>query len=232
MKDGSLLVSDDHAGAIYRISYGGKCRRATRGGLAGAGRARRSARARRRRGGAGADRSPARGASGPASPTAALGVGGGCRRPAAAEYAQRFATVCAACHGANGRSDMPGTPVLAGQHSYYAITQLFLFREGRRSNAAMTAVAKTLQRRRPARLLRPHRHAAAGAAAARGVAARRRPDEAGPGAGAASTSACSATATDLAGGQQVPRIGGQREEYLREALQGFAPDSASATRRR
>jgi glucose/arabinose dehydrogenase len=23
MKDGSLLISDDHAGAIYRISYGG-----------------------------------------------------------------------------------------------------------------------------------------------------------------------------------------------------------------
>src|SRR5215831_20876075 len=59
-------------------------------------------------------------------------------------YAQRFATLCAACHGANGRSDMPGTPVLAGQHSFYAVTQLFLFREGRRSNEAMTAVAKTL----------------------------------------------------------------------------------------
>jgi cytochrome c553 len=26
---------------------------------------------------------------------------------------------------------------------------------------------------------------------------------------------------DLSGGQQVPRIGGQREEYLREALRGF-----------
>lgn len=24
MKDGSLLISDDHAGAIYRISYAGK----------------------------------------------------------------------------------------------------------------------------------------------------------------------------------------------------------------
>ena len=24
MKDGSMLVSDDHNGAIYRISYGGK----------------------------------------------------------------------------------------------------------------------------------------------------------------------------------------------------------------
>src|ERR1700741_3315263 len=60
-------------------------------------------------------------------------------------YPQRFATLCAACHGANGRSDMPGTPALAGQHSFYAITQLFLFREGRRSNEAMTGVAKTLQ---------------------------------------------------------------------------------------
>ena len=26
---------------------------------------------------------------------------------------------------------------------------------------------------------------------------------------------------DLSGGQQVPRIGGQREEYLRETLRGF-----------
>src|SRR6185436_5085173 len=40
-------------------------------------------------------------------------------------YPQRFATLCAACHGANGRSDMPATPALAGQHSFYAITQLF-----------------------------------------------------------------------------------------------------------
>src|SRR4051812_39951430 len=62
-----------------------------------------------------------------------------------AEYAQRFASVCAACHGANGRSDTPGTPALDGQHGFYAITQLFLFREGRRANEAMTAVAKSLK---------------------------------------------------------------------------------------
>jgi cytochrome c553 len=37
---------------------------------------------------------------------------------------------------------MPSTPALAGQHMFYAITQLFLFREGRRNNEAMTAVAK------------------------------------------------------------------------------------------
>lgn len=54
---------------------------------------------------------------------------------------QRFAA-CLACHGEGGRSVMPLTPSLAGQHSFYAITQLFLFREGRRSNEAMTAMAK------------------------------------------------------------------------------------------
>ena len=32
----------------------------------------------------------------------------------ATSYAQRFASLCASCHGANGRSDMAGTPVLAG----------------------------------------------------------------------------------------------------------------------
>ena len=59
-------------------------------------------------------------------------------------YAERFRTVCAACHGADGRSDMAGTPVLAGQYSLYTITQLFLFREGRRTNQAMVALAKPM----------------------------------------------------------------------------------------
>ena len=52
-------------------------------------------------------------------------------------YAQRFAALCAACHGANGRTDMPLTPMLAGQPSLYVITQLFLFREGRRSRGLL-----------------------------------------------------------------------------------------------
>ena len=84
---------------------------------------------------AGEGRARRRGAAAAQPP--ASGAGGG--------YAQRFAAECAACHGANGKSEMPGTPDLAGQHSYYAITQLFLFREGRRSNEAMTAMAKTMK---------------------------------------------------------------------------------------
>ena len=132
MKDGSLLVSDDHAGAIYRISYA-----ASDGEEAG------SPRGILRRAGADGRWPHAAGAQ----HEAAQATGTAASAPAAAgdPTPQRFATVCAACHGANGRSDMPGTPVLAGQHSFYAITQLFLFREGRRSNEAMTAVAKTMK---------------------------------------------------------------------------------------
>lgn len=54
---------------------------------------------------------------------------------------ERF-VLCMACHGEGGISSQPRTPSLAGQPSFYAITQLFLFREGRRASAAMTAVAK------------------------------------------------------------------------------------------
>ena len=138
----------------------------------------------------------------------------------AAAYAQRFASLCAACHGANGRSEMPGTPALAGQHGFYAITQLFLFREGRRSNEAMTAVAKSMKDddlRGFAAVIDalpalPPAPAATPADPARMAKAREL---------ARQHKCVFCHGDDLSGGQQVPRIGGQREEYLRESLRGF-----------
>jgi cytochrome c553 len=56
---------------------------------------------------------------------------------------ERF-TVCLACHGADGRSRLPETPSLGGQPSFFVVAQLFLFREGRRDNAAMLAASKGL----------------------------------------------------------------------------------------
>lgn len=56
---------------------------------------------------------------------------------------ERF-TVCLACHGADGQSRIPETPSLGGQPSFFVVAQLFLFREGRRDNAAMVAAAKGL----------------------------------------------------------------------------------------
>ena len=161
---------------------------------------------------------PARGASGSAARAAATAASAAAAT-AAAEYAQRFATVCAACHGANGRSEIAGTPVLAGQHSYYAITQLFLFREGRRSNPAMTAVAKGFS---DADLRGFSDHI--GTLPPQPAPPASAPDAARMKQGQALAQQHKCVfchGSDLAGGQQVPRIGGQREEYLREALQGF-----------
>lgn len=140
--------------------------------------------------------------------------------PAASAYAERFAANCAACHGANGRSTMPGVPVLAGQYPLYVITQLFLFREGRRDNAAMVALGKQMSD-----------------ADLRGYSdfigtlpAVPPPPPAAPpdaermrrGQQLAHEFKCSfCHGADMAGGQQVPRIGGQKEEYLAQTLHGF-----------
>jgi cytochrome c553 len=140
--------------------------------------------------------------------------------PAANPYAQRFATLCATCHGANGRSDQPGTPVLAGQHSFYAITQLFLFREGRRSNEAMSAVAKTMTDAD----LRGFADFIGTLPAVPPPAPAKPPDAARMKMGqelAQQHKCFFCHGNDLSGGQQVPRIGGQREDYLQATLQGF-----------
>lgn len=142
-------------------------------------------------------------------------------KPAATvSYAQRFAQLCAACHGANGRTDVPLTPVLAGQPSLYAITQLFLFREGRRSNEAMTAVAKTLtddDLRGFSDFIGTLPPVPAPPPAAPADAARM-----AKGRALAEQHKCVfCHGADLAGGQQVPRIAGQHEDYLRESLRGF-----------
>jgi cytochrome c553 len=156
----------------------------------------------------------------PAARPAASGPAPAAKPPAAASYAQRFAAQCAACHGANGRTDVPLTPVLAGQPSLYVITQLFLFREGRRSNEAMSVVAKTLTDddlrgfsdfigTLPAVPAPPQPTPADAARMARGKAL------------AEQHKCVFCHGADLAGGQQVPRIAGQHEEYLRVSLRGF-----------
>ena len=138
----------------------------------------------------------------------------------AADYAERFRTVCAACHGANGRSDLPGIPVLAGQNSLYTITQLFLFREGRRKNEAMIAVAKPMtdaDMRGYSDYIGTLPPVAAPAPAAPPDAARM-----GKGLALAQEYKCVfCHGAILDGGQGVPRIGGQKEDYARATLQGF-----------
>jgi len=139
--------------------------------------------------------------------------------PAAAQpAAERFAA-CLACHGPGGVSQLALTPSLAGQPSFYAVTQLFLFREGRRHSEAMTAVAKGMSDADLrafsdliGKLPAPPAAAASGGDAARDA----------KGAALVERLRCaSCHGSDFAGGQQVPRLAGQREDYLAKALTEF-----------
>lgn len=140
--------------------------------------------------------------------------------PAGSSYAQRFAALCAACHGANGRIETPLTPVLAGQPSLYVITQLFLFREGRRSNEAMTAVAKTLTDDD----LRGFSELIATLPPVPPPPPATPPDPIRMASGQALAQQHKCVfchGASLVGGEQVPRIGGQHEDYLQASLRGF-----------
>ena len=59
---------------------------------------------------------------------------------------RRKAEVCVACHGPNGNSQNPDSPILAGQSWRYVYIQLKDFKEGRRSDPVMSPMAANLSR--------------------------------------------------------------------------------------
>ncbi|HWK84204.1 MAG TPA: c-type cytochrome [Caldimonas sp.] len=130
----------------------------------------------------------------------------------------RFAP-CASCHGEGGVSPNFETPSLAGQHSFYAITQLFLFRAGRRADEQMTKEAKAMSD--------DDLRAFSDIIGQLPPAAPFRPDPVDParmtrGAALAAKHRCaSCHGGDYSGEKQVPRLAGQREDYLGKALAEF-----------
>ncbi len=145
------------------------------------------------------------------------------------DYGERYAATCAACHGNEGRSELPLVPSLAGQHSFYVITQLFLFRDGRRDDHPASAAMSTLAKGMSDADLRGYSEAVArlpaaalAASAVEGAAPPRDVARFERGRQLAAAHRCgSCHGADLAGSGQVPRLGGQREDYLQIALKGF-----------
>jgi cytochrome c553 len=68
-----------------------------------------------------------------------------CAMPSAAPadglFGERKA-MCMQCHGANGVSPTPEVPSLGGMPEFYALVQLVEFREGNRTNPIMTDMIK------------------------------------------------------------------------------------------
>lgn len=63
----------------------------------------------------------------------------------AAAGAQKAATLCFACHGADGISPVPMFPNLAGQRADYLYQELLRYKSGSRPDSPMTALVQPLE---------------------------------------------------------------------------------------
>lgn len=144
--------------------------------------------------------------------------------PAFAQTGEERVPVCLACHGAGGTAQLPGTPSLGAQPADYVLVQLYLFREKQRVVAPMNAMAEGLSdddlRTVSDRIskLPPPTPAAGRLDAAmmeegKALIAKHR---------------CgSCHNADFGGHDQIPRLAGQREDYLRKALIDYKSNARS-----
>ena len=149
---------------------------------------------------------------------AALGLAAA--RASAADIAagQARAEVCQACHGAEGVSENPAIPSLAGQKDKFLQWQLVFFRSGRRASEIMGPMAADLSDEDVRNLGAYFASLPAGKAPAGEVdPALRQAGEA-----LAEQHRCAACHTDSFGGNQAaPAIAHQNRDYLVKALTDY-----------
>lgn len=127
------------------------------------------------------------------------------------------AEMCIACHGEGGISQIPNMPSLAGQPDQFIQWQLVFFRAGTRKNEQMQPVVEQLSNEDIRNL---------GAYFASLTPPKAKPDDnpdlSRKGAQAAAGRRCTSCHTDnYAGTKAIPRVAGQREEYLVKALHDY-----------
>src|SRR5215469_14342642 len=138
-----------------------------------------------------------------------------------ADIAERAAP-CLACHGEKGQSSIDVTPSLGGQQAPYALIQLFMFREKLRTFEPMNEMAKPLTDDD----LRAFSDYIAS------LPKPAPPDDAGDPARIERAKALaqqfrcnSCHRPDFSGGDNVPRIANQREDYLKKTLGEYKDNS-------
>ena len=135
-----------------------------------------------------------------------------------AALAQDPAGTCAACHGADGNSSTPGIPSIAGQPKIFIENQLILFREGLRVSPQMQPAVQGLTDKEIVQLA--VRYAALPARPAATDAPD--PTQAKQAIALAQKLHCgSCHLPDFRGREQMPRLAGQREEYLVESMLAY-----------
>jgi cytochrome c553 len=142
--------------------------------------------------------------------------------PLHAETIAERAAPCLACHGDNGQSQTETIPSLGAQQPAYVLIQLYMFRERLRLAEPMNEMAKGLTDDDLrlfsdfiATLPKPQPFADAGDAArlqrARALTAQFHCD--------------SCHNADFAGRDNIPRIAGQREDYLARTMRAYKDNS-------
>ena len=123
---------------------------------------------------------------------------------------QAKAQLCAACHGENGVSAIPGTPHLAAQPPLSIFYQLLQFRDQRRKGGGMEAIASTLSEQDMRDIAAHYARQPAPPAHAGGDTA-----QIARGQQIAQQQYCSSChGAQLQGQKHVPRLSGQSGEYF------------------
>ncbi len=133
------------------------------------------------------------------------------------EAGKKKAEACFACHGPNGNSAAGAFPTLAGQTARYIYLQLKDYKEGRRNNPMMSAIAQGLEKK-------DMQDIAAYFAAQKQLRTGFKADPIKVTAGAkkGEESLCSMCHLGgMAGQNEVPRLAGQHPEYIITQLKNF-----------
>ncbi|MBK1658854.1 c-type cytochrome [Paracraurococcus ruber] len=134
---------------------------------------------------------------------------------------------CGGCHGAQGVSAQPGIPSLAAQQAEFVTLQMILFREGIRDAAPMNQLSQGLSDQQVEDLAAYYASLPPGVP---GDRAAPREALAQEGARLSERLRCGIChRADYHGQNQVPRIAGQREEFLAHALQGYRDGTRRGT---
>lgn len=143
--------------------------------------------------------------------------------PAPGKAASPRLAVCAACHGADGNSQMPNSPSLAGQPKVFLENQLIVIREGLRIISQMTGLLDGVADEEISAIA-----AHFASQPAKSSAGARRDAQFERGRELAARMQCgSCHLPTYEGRQQMPRLGAQREDYLVHSMRQFRDNKAT-----